>query len=253
MRPLVLLIAAVLLRTSVTACSCFGNNSYCETLAPGWFLNPTATAMVVKLTDYHYGITVKVVQTFGGTSLPEDTLTVWGDNGALCRIYLNGIAVGDTMIFGLNETDLMGNAIWNSQYPPDLEEPGDYMVSVCGVYALNVFDGQVSGWIDQPMVQTMSLQDFDSMVTDCTLGVGVEEPDVQENEIIVSYTTDGPVVRSASPMTNAQLTVVDASGRVLLSQGWSGEPMTLRLAASGVYALQVREGERELRARCLMP
>lgn len=252
MRSIVLLVAAFLIRTSAYACSCFGNNSYCESLAPGWFGNPDATAMVVKLTDYHYGITVKVVQTFGGTSLPEDTLTVWGDNGALCRIYLNGIAVGDTMIFGLNETDLMGNTIWNSQYPPDLEEVGDYMVSVCGVYALNVIDGQVSGWIDQPMVQTMSLQDFDAMVTSCTLGVGVEEPVEEENELTVSYTTDGPLLRAALPLGNSQLTIVDAAGRVVLSRGWNGEPMLLGLGAAGVYAVRVRDGEREMRARCVL-
>lgn len=251
MRALVLLVAALFVRFSASACSCFGNNSYCETLAPGWFVNPDATAMVVKLTDYHYGITVKVVQTFGGTSLPEDTLTLWGDNGALCRIYLNGIAVGDTVIFGLNETDLMGNTIWNSQYPPNLEEGGDYMVSVCGVYALNVIDGQVSGWIDAPMVQTMSLQDFDAMVTSCTLGVGVEEPVEEENDLTVSYTADGPVLRAALPLGNAQLTIVDAAGRVVLSRGWKGEPLTLALGAAGVYAVRVRHGEREMRERVL--
>lgn len=253
MRALALLITALFFKLAASACSCFGNNSYCETLAPGWFVNPDATAMVVKLTDYHYGITVKVVQTFGGASLPEDTLTVWGDNGALCRIYLNGIAVGDTMIFGLNETDFSGNTIWNSQYPPDLEEPGDYMVSVCGVYALNVINGQVSGWIDAPAVQTMSLQDFDAMVTSCTLGVGVEEPVEEENALVVIYTMDGPVLRSALPLGNAQLSIVDAAGRVVLSRGWNGEPMTLGLAAAGVYAVRVRDGEQEIRARYIKP
>lgn len=253
MRSIVLLIAAFLIKTSASACSCFGNNSYCESLAPGWFGNPDATAMVVKLTDYHYGITVKVVQTFGGTSLPEDTLTVWGDNGALCRIYLNGITVGDTMIFGMNETDLMGNTIWNSQYPPDLEEVGDYMVSVCGVYALNVIDGQVSGWIDAPMVQTMSLQDFDALVSSCTLGVGVGEAGEEGNELVVSYTPDGPVLRATLPLGNAQLTIVDAAVRVVLSRGWNGEPMVLGFGAAGVYAVRVRDAGREMRARCFAP
>ena len=75
---------------AIRACSCMGNNSYCETLGPQQFLNPDATAMVVKLSDQYYGITVKVVQTFGGSALQNDTLTVWGDNGALCRIGVNG-------------------------------------------------------------------------------------------------------------------------------------------------------------------
>ena len=52
------------------ACSCMGNNSYCESLSPTWWVNPDATALVVKLTDYHYGITVKVVEVIGDGSLP---------------------------------------------------------------------------------------------------------------------------------------------------------------------------------------
>ena len=131
--------------------------------------------MVVKLSDQYYGITVKVVQTFGGSALLNDTLTVRGDNGALCRIGVNGIAIGDTVIFGLNETDFSGNTIRNSQYPPDLKAPGHYMVSVCGVYALNFMNGMVVGWLTAPVTQTMSIGEFEALVFSCATGLGVEE------------------------------------------------------------------------------
>lgn len=219
------------------ACSCFGNNSYCETLSPGWFLNPDATAMVVKLTDYHYGITVKVVQTFGGTSLPNDTLTVWGDNGALCRIYLNGTADGDTMIFGLNETDFMGNFI-TAGYPPNLEQPGHYMVSVCGVYALNYENGLVSGWISGPFTSSMNLTDFDAFVNACTIGTAVEEEDADAG-IEVRYDGGAPVITSIGPMDMVPTTVFDAQGRVVLVRMWDGTPWRLAGLRPGMYAVLV--------------
>ena len=220
-----------------SACSCFGNNSYCETLAPGWF-NPDATALVVKLSTYHYGITVKVVQTFGGTSLPNDTLTVWGDNGALCRVYLDGIPDGDTVIFGLNETDFAGNFI-TAGYPPDLEQPGHYMVSVCGVYALNYENGLVSGWITAPTMQTMTLQDFETMVNACTIGVGVEEQQMTD-PLLVRYVDGVPSIEMLDIGNTAVLEVVDVQGRSVLSRPWDGSPFRFDGWACGGYTVAVR-------------
>ncbi len=238
------LLAAILSPSSLQACSCFGNNSYCETLSPGWFVNPDATALVVKLADYHYGITVKVVLTFGGTTLPNDTLTVWGDNGALCRIYVNGIAVGDTMVFGLNETDFTGNTIWNSQYPPNLEMPGDYMVSVCGVYALNYNNGMVNGWITAPAVQSMTLQDFDALVSGCTIGVGVEEEEASD-PLLVKYDGGVPVLELTGDNTTAELRVFDARGQVALSRSGMRGPCRLNTLAVGSYLVDLRrDGKR---------
>lgn len=243
-----LLLLAVLASTiaagSARACSCFGNDSYCESLAPGWFMNPEATAMVVKLSTYHYGITVKVVQTFGGTTLPNDTLTVWGDNGALCRIYLDGIPDGDTIIFGLNQTDFMGNVVWNSQYPPDLEEPGDYMVSVCGVYALNYDNGMVNGWITAPMVQSMSLADFDAVVSGCTIGVGVEEEEASD-PLLVRYDGGVPVIELLGNSGTTELRVLNACGQVALWRSGMNGPCHLGALAVGSYLVDVRrDGKR---------
>lgn len=245
MKKLILVVAlgSVAMTNTVLACSCVGNSSYCETLSPQWFTQPDATALVVKLTDYHYGITVKVVQVIGNGSLPDDTLTVWGDNGALCRIYLNAIAIGDTMIFGLNETDFMGNTIWNSQYPPDLEEPGHYMVSVCGVYALDFNNGLVSGYITGPTVESMTLAEFEATVTSCTEGVGIEEQE-EGDPMIIRYDDGMPVIEMRVVPTGLTFRVFDVQGHVIRSTPWKGEPYRLQGLAAGAYLVEVIAGER---------
>lgn len=238
MRKLLLLLITINTNAAIQACSCFGNNSYCETLGPQQFLNPDATALVVKLSDVHYGITVKVVQTFGGSLLPNDTLTVWGDNGALCRIGVNGITIGDTMVFGLNETDFAGNTIWNSQYPPDLEEPGHYMVSVCGVYALNFINGMVVGWITAPVTQTMTIGEFEAVVVGCATGMGVPETSTGP-DLIVRYTGEGPMLQLPEEYGKATLTVYDALGAAVLKRSWDGNTLALNSFAPGLYLVEV--------------
>ncbi|MBK9286653.1 MAG: hypothetical protein IPN38_02955 [Flavobacteriales bacterium] len=252
MRSLLLLLLCLNANAAALACSCMGNNSYCETLGPQQFLNPDATAMVVKLSDIHYGITVKVVQTFGGSSLPNDTLTVWGDNGGLCRIGVNGIAIGDTVIFGLNETDFSGNIIWNSQYPPDLEEPGHYMVSVCGVYALNFVNGMVVGWITAPVTQTMTIGEFEAVVVGCTTGTGVHGT-APGPELIVRYTGEGPILQLPEVNGKATLTVCDALGATVLKRSWDGNALALSSFAPRLYVVEVGTANGSVRKKVYIP
>lgn len=219
-----------------------GNNSYCETLSSEWSI-PDATALVVKLSDVHYGITVRVLQTLDGSQLPDDTLTVWGDNGALCRIYLNGIAIGDTMVFGLNETDFMGNSVWNPEYPPDLEQAGDYVVSVCGVHALDYDDGMVTGWITGPVTESMTLAEFIHVVGTCSLTSGVPEQD-EENILEVAGNGGDRPVLALSMQRQVQLQVLDALGRSVIARNWDGSPLPVQGLPAGAYLVDVRSGER---------
>ncbi|MCC7501585.1 MAG: hypothetical protein IT229_03595 [Flavobacteriales bacterium] len=243
MRKILLLFLALNTSAASLACSCMGNNSYCETLGPQQFLNPDATALVVKLSDYYYGITVKVVQNFGGSSLPNDTLTVWGDNGALCRIGVNGVAVGDTMVFGLNETDFSGNTIWNSQYPPDLEESGHYMVSVCGVYALNFINGMVVGWITAPVTQSMTIGEFETVLIGCATETGVED-EHEADPLVVRYESGVPVFELTGPTMDTQLLVHDVRGQLVLSIDRMNGPYRSQGLAVGSYLVTVKRGDR---------
>jgi len=223
------------------ACDCFGNESYCETLSPNWYVNPVATALVVKLSNYHYGITVKVVQVIGSGSLNNDTLTVWGDNGALCRVSLGGFPVGDTLVLGLNQCDLWGNEIYNSQYPPDLEQPGDYMVSVCGIYWLNFENGHVIGPITAPVVQSMTVEEFAEVVQNCSVANGVVEP-TGVDPLVVRYVDGTPELELPGPSGHVELLIIDPCGRMVIRRTWNGQRLRITNVAAGLYTAQVSLG-----------
>lgn len=237
------LLVSILAAQEASACDCFGNDSYCATLDPSWFVNPVSTVLAVKLTDYYYGITVKVVQVIGGQQLPDDTLTVWGDNGALCRIYLNGFAIGDTVVFGLNECDLWGNTI-TAGFPPDLEQPGDYMVSVCGVYWLNYDNGLVTGAITSSGLQMMSLEEFTATVVACSTASRIE-PVVRGLPFVVSRVDDGIVIEGSGITGAADLWLIDAQGRTALRRSWDGSVIRLANMVPGCYLVRVRSGNRD--------
>lgn len=246
-KALPLFVGLLLAAPAAHACSCMGNNSYCETLSSEWSL-PDATALVVKLSDVHYGITVRVLQTLDGSQLPDDTLTVWGDNGALCRIYLNGMAIGDTMVFGLNETDFMGNSVWNPEYPHDLEQEGDYVVSVCGVHALDYDNGLVTGWITGPVTESMTLAEFMQVVATCSLTSGVPDPDADNALQVAGNGGDRPVL-SLAAQRQVQLQVLDALGRSIIARNWDGSPLPLHGLAPATYVVQLRIEDRTIGRR----
>lgn len=223
----------------VQACSCFGNSSYCETLSPTWFDTPDATALVVKLGDFHYGIHVKVVHVFGDGTTNDDTITVWGDQGILCRHYLNGIPVGDSLVMGLDITDLTGNMFRNPEYPPDLEHPEDYMLSFCGVHVLNFVGGQVHGRITGPEISAMSLTAFDDLVRACAVAAGVGGA-MEPEPLSVAYHDGVPVVRFLDHTRTLTLRLLDAQGRTVLHRGWTGSPYALQAPAAGIYMVEVR-------------
>lgn len=247
-----LLLAATMALSTAHACSCFGNNSYCETLSPGWPSNPDATALVVKLGDIHYGIQVKVLHVFGDGTTNNDTITVWGDQGILCRHYLNGIAVGDTLVMGLNITDLSGNMFPNQEYPPDLEDPEDYMLSICGVHAMDYVNGQVYGWITGPAMEIMSMTDFDDLVRSCSIGTGMDERMVDE-PLSVVYHEGRPVVQFRNTQDALTLHVLDVQGRTVLQRNWNGSPYPVQVSAAGVYTVEVRTAAARWTRRVVVP
>lgn len=223
-----------------SACDCFGNNSYCETLSPTWFVNPSTTVLAVKLDDYYYGIHVKIVQEIAGEALPDDTLMVWGDNGGLCRVGLNGFAVGDTLVFGLNHCDLWGNTI-TAGFPPDLEQVEDYQVSVCGVYWLDYVNGNVQGQITAPVFQNMSLAEFTAAVQSCSAANAVHEAAL-EQALTVRYVQGTPVLEVKDGSGAMELLITDVEGRIVLQRKWNGQALPFSNAAPGLYTVRVSVG-----------
>ena len=81
-------------------------STLCETLDPDW-AEPDVVVLGVKVQEVFYGMRVRLLQVFDGTAVEGDTITVWGDNGALCRWYTGTWAVGDTVVWALNNTDFL--------------------------------------------------------------------------------------------------------------------------------------------------
>lgn len=228
----------------ILACSCFGPNTFCGVLnppyeEPEWWL-PDAVVMAIPLQQYHYGIDMVIVQVFQG-EVNNDTVRVWGDNGALCRLY-TGWAAGDTLILGLHQCDLSGNSIQNPDYPPDLEREEDYMISACGAYLLDFQNGEVRGPVDQPFIQSYTLTSFSELITNCALTNGVQEQ-TERHPLIVRTNVDGMTLEWQNASTSMELTVYDMQGRAIIRRGWSGSVMRLDYMAIGVYVVEVHAGQ----------
>lgn len=252
-RTLTLLVFLTSLQATF-ACSCFGPNTFCEVLNPPYenpeFWIPDAVVMAVPLQQYHYGIDLLIVRVFQG-EMNNDTVRVWGDNGALCRLY-TGWNAGDTLVLGLDRTDLMGNEIHNPEYPADLERPEDYMISGCGVYLLDLEDNQVEGWISAPQDQTMTLEAFEDIINLCALGNSISDsPGV--DPILVRSLNGIPNIEWRTAGSPLDLVVHDAQGRSVLRRQWDGSTLPLEGLATGTYCVEVlRNGDRHVRKVVVM-
>jgi hypothetical protein len=223
------------------ACECAMEipGTFCETLDPNW-AEPHAVVLGVKLNEVYYGMRVKILHVFNGNVVEGDTLTVWGDNGALCRWYVGTWENGDTAVWGFHETDFMGNEI-TAGFPPDLEQSGDYIISNCGTYWLPYEHGLITGPV-APGITSIAVAAFWPAMAGC-LQTGVEEMDV-EDPLIVS-TSANSVWLTLIPPQRAWVVVTDASGRWVINSSWNGAPLQLNYLSPSTYVVRVRVGERQ--------
>ena len=238
-KAIVLLAGTALLRTSTLACDCAMQLPYtfCETLYPTWD-TPHVVVLGVKLDEVFYGMHVKVLEVLEGNVLVGDTLTVWGDNGALCRHYAGTWNVGDTVVWGFHETDFMGNFI-TAGFPPDLEQAGDYHISSCGTYWLGFTNGMITGPI-APGVTSISVPDFWPAMAACAAN---DIPENTTEDALRVFTAEGGPWLSMRTSGSVELRVFDTSGRTMFERNWNGTPLQLSTPA-GVYFVLVQERER---------
>lgn len=245
------LLAGTLLSLPVlsVACECAIElpPTFCETLDPGWS-EPHAVVLGVKLGEVYYGMQVKVLEVFNGDVAVGDTLTVWGDNGALCRWYVGTWNNGDTVVWGFHETDFLGNEI-TAGFPPDLEQPGDYHISNCGTYWLSYANGLITGPI-APGITSMTVPDFWPAMVGCAMtSIGEIATD---DPLIVRDGPDGPWL-SLPALQRARLVVTDALGRSVIDRDWDGAPIQLAHMAPSTYTVQVWSGERRWTRSVVVP
>lgn len=240
MKARVLLGTALAAGASVTlACSCFGPQTFCETLNPPfpdpeWWV-PDAVVLGVKLADFAHGMDVKILQSFTGTLLPDDTIRVWGDCGLLCRHYPGTWAIGDTVVWGFMTTDLAGNSLCGTSY----EQPTDYMISICGVYYLDYANGVVSGPI-APGIGSLPLPDFIQQVNGCLLATGSVGPAPRSN-LLIGVEAGAPVIEfQGLNGRHVTLSLTDGAGRTRLSRSWDGTRTRIAGLPGGMYLMCLR-------------
>jgi len=243
----------MLLATGSFACSCFGPSTVCGTLDPPypnpeWWI-PDVIILGVKQANIAHGMDVKVLEVFSGAQHvhEEQVIRVWGDCGFACRVYPDTWAVGDTVVWSFQFTDLSGNSLC----PGDaLETEGEFMISVCGIYWLTYDHGTVSGPITAESEQSMSIADFREQVTTC-LSTGISER-ATTDPLEVRY-SDGQVWLSLGAPYSVDLAVMDAMGRTCLLERWNGTKRSLDGFAHGTYIVQVSDGDRRWRRKVVLP
>lgn len=164
-----------------TACGCPGGTDFCSSINHSILPKPDLIIKGVKLFQANHGMGVKILDVISGVS-PKDTIMVWGDNGVLCRVYTWQFNDSDTLILSLFYTDMTGNMMTGGV----LEQTGDYMLSVCGKYYLNVIDDNVVGQIFSSSITSMPYNSFKSSLANCILSNGTDNSDPLEGSMTIS-------------------------------------------------------------------
>jgi len=227
MKTLFVIAIAFLVSAQAYSCSCMQPTTYCASLQQ---VDADIVILAYKVMDMQHGMKIKVVQVLNGTEI-RDTLTVWGDNGALCRLATAYFAINDTLVFGLHNCDLMGNLIGGST----LEQTDHYHISACGIYWLDYSNGIVSGNIDNGL-NSLSLNAFKQY--GC-MPVGLEDHTsslkLYPNPFSSSTIIDLP---SFEPYT---LSIYDVLGNKVREEQVSGTTIIERGdLIKGLYIIEVR-------------
>jgi hypothetical protein len=155
--PAIILGCSVLWVTpSAHACSCMNNNR-------SFIQNAKRSELVIrgKVLEYHWrrndqpearlptAMIVEVKEVYRGVATSKN-MTVWGDNGIICRPYVNQFPVGTEWVLALSKDS------WT--------EKGELAISGCGEYWLKVNGSKISGKVTdgsfKAKAQVMSLPNF---------------------------------------------------------------------------------------------
>ncbi len=141
---------------SAYACSCMNNNR-------SFIQNAKRSELVMrgKVLEYRWrkndqpearlptAMIVEVKEVYRGVATSKN-ITVWGDNGIICRPYVNRFPVGTEWVLALSEDS------WT--------EKGELAISGCGEYWLKVNGSKVAGEVTdgsfKSKAQVMSLPRF---------------------------------------------------------------------------------------------
>jgi hypothetical protein len=89
---------------------------------------------------------VEVLETLAGKA-PQSVVSVSGDPGNQCRPYVSGFPVGTEWVLALGPA-VKDERVARLSYAMSAPDKGDYAISNCGAYWLEVKDGKAVGNID---------------------------------------------------------------------------------------------------------
>lgn len=226
MKKTILLAFFIHLSNFVFPCSCINPTTYCETMQ-----SETSDLLILgyKITNIYHGMSIKVVQVLEGTET-RDTITVWGDNGILCRHFSSAFSLNDTIVFALHNCDLYGNSL-NSNH----EQPDHYQISNCGVYYLNYSNGQVIGSIDNG-VSSLSLSNFLQTHTSCSTTTFIKKNNSNIN-LHPNPTHQKVFFQIRDYNGSVETQIYDLSGRLL--ENTNSKIINLENYTKGIYMFKI--------------
>lgn len=170
--------------SSLKACSCFWQETFCE-YASAW---PDQSRHVFQMRILSYDqyvlnpdngwsvplMDILVVDSYFGDYEAGDTLTLFGQDGLNCAMPFSWLPSAETYIMFTYDLEQDGRYSWHPDFPVVSTYPVGELLG-CGPSALAVNDDVVSGPIS-PGVNSMPLAQFKNELSSCTLLSSIEEP-----------------------------------------------------------------------------
>jgi hypothetical protein len=153
LRKMIILVFASLVLTFVggqaLACDCAWQGPFVKLGKVGTVIHAEVLSYHGKTKfDTHLSMDVRVISTFRSDRQLPQTIRLWGDNGALCRPYVDRFPIGTRWILALGESRRQ-------------TEANGFAISICGEFWLSEEKGRVTGYITKSQrdgkPETMSL------------------------------------------------------------------------------------------------
>ena len=138
-RIYIVLVFSIVFSSLSFACSCLGPVTFCGYINFR-YNNSDLIVKGKKIRNVQHGFEFQITETFMGVE-PNETIMVWGDQGALCRYFNSRFFDGEEYYMALN---ILHEE--NSAYSPigPFEQNGDYEISSCGKTFWHALDAQIN-------------------------------------------------------------------------------------------------------------
>lgn len=131
--------------SGVAACTCLWNGPFSKVA-----LHKEVIILGEVLSHYKNSMDVQLIEVIRGRER-RNTIRIWGDNGALCRLYVTLFPIGTTWLFAGSAlpTKTVGEQLKLTSEEGFLSSPDDkeHAISVCGEFWLKVRHDEAVGRI----------------------------------------------------------------------------------------------------------